>query len=179
MHFTFTETELPGVFIIDTKQFEDDRGFFIEAFKKSDFQRHIRKEFVQSNHSFSKKGVIRGLHYQDPFPQGKLLRVPIGRIIDVAVDIRKVIEGELNPNYLKYVQVELSGENHRMLWIPEGFAHGFETLEDTHLLYMCTNEYHKEGDSGVRYDDPAIGINWQTKDPIVSDKDKNLGLIKL
>ena len=132
-------------------------------------------DFVQDNHSLSKKNVIRGLHYQyNPKAQGKLIRVLKGAVIDIAVDIRKS-----SATFLKYFSMELSGENNKMLFIPPGFAHGFIALtNDTHLIYKCTEEYDPATDAGIRWNDPDIGIKWPVEDPIVSKKDNILPFIK-
>ena len=157
MPFEFKKLEIPDVILIIPKVFEDDRGFFMETFKISDFKAYgISYEFVQDNHSKSKKGVLRGLHYQlYPKAQGKLVRCIRGRIWDVAVDIRKG-----SPWYGKWVAVELSEENKLMLWIPPGFAHGFVALEDAEIIYKCTAEYAPELDRGIIWNDPELAINW-------------------
>ncbi|MCX7914413.1 MAG: dTDP-4-dehydrorhamnose 3,5-epimerase, partial [Thermodesulfovibrionales bacterium] len=161
--------------LIKPKVFEDERGFFLEFFKYSDFSKAgINYSFVQDNHSKSKKGVLRGLHYQlKPKAQGKLIRCIRGKIWDVAVDIRKG-----SPTYLKWVAVELSEENKLMLWIPPGFAHGFVALEDSEIIYKCTAEYDPALDKGIIWNDPEIGIKWPIKNPILSKKDALLPTIK-
>lgn len=164
------KTDIPGLLIIEPDVFADERGFFIVAYNKNHYREAgITEEFLQDNLSSSKKNVVRGLHYQaPPFDQGKLVSVTRGRVLDVAVDIRFG-----SPTYGQHVSVELSAENHRQFWIPAGFAHGFVALEDdTVFAYKCTNAYSKEHDRGVRWNDPAIGIEWGVTDPIVSAKDE-------
>ena len=164
------KTDISGLLVIEPQTFADERGFFVETYSRERYREAgIAGEFVQDNLSVSKKGVIRGLHYQaPPFAQGKLVSVPRGRVLDVAVDIRTG-----SPTFGQFVSVELSAENHKQFWIPAGFAHGFVTLEDdTIFMYKCTNVYSKEHDRGVRWNDPAIGIEWGVTDPIVSAKDE-------
>jgi dTDP-4-dehydrorhamnose 3,5-epimerase len=176
MPFTFDNTDLPGVIRITPKVFRDARGFFLESYKESEFSaKGITEKFVQDNHSFSTRGVLRGLHFQkNPKAQGKLVRVIQGAIWDVAVDIRSH-----SATYLKWMACELNDSNHHMLYIPTGFAHGFLTLsDDAHVIYKCTAEYDPACDSGIRYDDPEIGISWPLNNVIVSDKDKILPYIK-
>lgn len=163
-------TEITGLLILEPVAFADERGFFMETYNRDRYREAgIEAEFVQDNFSSSKKGVVRGLHYQaPPMAQGKLVFVVRGRVLDVAVDIRAG-----SPTYGKHVAVELSAENHKQFWIPAGFAHGFVALEDDTLFaYKCTAPYSKEHDRGVLWSDPAIGINWSVDDPIVSEKDK-------
>lgn len=174
----FSRTSLPGVVLITPKVHGDDRGFFLESYKKSVFiANEIDEEFVQDNHSRSVYGVLRGLHYQlNPKAQGKLVRCVSGQIFDVAVDI---IHG--SPSYGKWVGYELSAANKSILYIPPGFAHGFLTLSDTaELIYKTTNEYSKEYDRGIMYNDPAIGIKWPelSSEMILSGKDLVLPLLK-
>ncbi|MDY6935025.1 MAG: dTDP-4-dehydrorhamnose 3,5-epimerase [Spirochaetota bacterium] len=176
MPFNFTTLEIEGLILVEARVFSDERGFFLESYKESDFiSNGITHDFVQDNHSLSKKGVIRGLHYQlNPKAQGKLVRVMTGAVWDVAVDIRKD-----SATFLKWLGVELSGENNKMLYIPPGFAHGFIALTDNvHLTYKCTEEYDLILDTGIRWDDPDIGIRWPLKEVIVSEKDKQLPLFK-
>ncbi|WP_457567464.1 dTDP-4-dehydrorhamnose 3,5-epimerase [Desulfurobacterium sp.] len=173
MPFEFLKTEIPGVVIVKPRVFGDERGFFMETYKKSDFVRAgINVEFVQDNHSKSRKGVLRGLHYQArPKMQGKLVRCVRGRIFDVAVDIRKE-----SPTFGRWIGVELSEENRLMLWIPEGFAHGFLTLsEEAEIIYKVSGaEYSPEHDRSIRWNDPKIGIRWPVDgEPLLSEKDKN------
>ncbi len=154
-----TPTRLPEVLLLDPKVFGDDRGFFTESFNQRVFDTALGRPtcFVQDNHSRSARGVLRGLHYQlPPHPQGKLVRVSQGAAFDVAVDIRKG-----SPTFGQWVGAELSAANQRQMWIPEGFAHGFLALEDdTHFLYKTTDFYAKDCERAVRWDDPAIGIEW-------------------
>ncbi|MCU0846295.1 MAG: dTDP-4-dehydrorhamnose 3,5-epimerase [Spirochaetes bacterium] len=176
MPFTSKNLEIKDVILIEPRVFPDGRGFFLESYKSSDFKKiGIPEPFVQDNHSLSVKGVLRGLHYQlPPKAQGKLVRVIKGAVIDVAVDIRKN-----SPTFKKWVAEELSEENHRMLYIPPGFAHGFAALtDDVHLLYKCTEEYSPECDRGIRWDDPEISVDWKIGKPIVSEKDEVLPLLK-
>lgn len=164
------KTDIPGLLIVELDAFADERGFFMEMYSRDRYhEAGITEEFIQDNLSQSKRGVLRGLHYQaPPFAQGKLVSVSRGRVLDVAVDIRFG-----SPTFGKYVAALLSAENHRQFWIPAGFAHGFVALEDdTVFSYKCTNTYSKEHDRGIRYDDPAIGIKWGVDDPIVSEKDQ-------
>ena len=162
--------ELPDVVVIEPKAFGDDRGWFMETYKQSDFEANgIRVAFSQDNHSRSSvKHVIRGLHYQkDPAAQGKLVRCVLGTIYDVAVDIRRG-----SPTYGRWVAAELSAENKKLLWVPPGFAHGFCTLTDvSEVVYKTTSEYSAPNDRGVRWDDPALGVQWPTTNPVLSPKD--------
>ncbi|WP_313667697.1 dTDP-4-dehydrorhamnose 3,5-epimerase [Atlantibacter sp.] len=166
-------TEIPDVLIFEPKVFGDSRGFFFESFNKKIFDEAVNRnvEFVQDNHSLSAKGVLRGLHYQiEPFAQGKLVRCIEGEVFDVAVDIR-----DGSPTYGKWVGVVLSADNHRQLWIPEGFAHGFLTLsEQAQFVYKTTNYYHPQSDRGIIWNDPDINIQWPSIDvPVnLSEKDK-------
>lgn len=152
-----TETTLPGVKLIEPKVFGDERGFFLESWNKRSFaDAGLDLDFVQDNHSRSARGVLRGLHYQLQNPQGKLVRVTAGAVFDVAVDVRRS-----SPHFGKWVGYELSDANKRMLWVPPGFAHGFLVLSDTaDFLYKCSQLYDGSDDRGVRWDDPAIGIDW-------------------
>lgn len=171
MPFEFEEQRIKDIVLIKPKVFGDNRGFFMETYKKSDFCANgIDIEFNQDNHSKSTKGVLRGLHYQKaPFGQTKLVRCVKGRIYDVAVDIRKK-----SPTFGKYVKVELSEENKYMLYIPEGFAHGFVTLSDeAELIYKASGEYNPEAEGGVLWSDEDINIDWRIDfEPILSAKDK-------
>ncbi|OMH40759.1 dTDP-4-dehydrorhamnose 3,5-epimerase [Desulfurobacterium indicum] len=178
MPFEFLKTELPEVVLVKPRVFGDNRGFFMEIYKKSDFvEAGIDVEFVQDNHSRSIKGVLRGLHYQaKPRMQGKLVRCIRGKIFDVAVDIRKG-----SPTFGKWIGFELSEENKFMLWIPEGFAHGFLTLsEEAEIVYKVSgSEYSPEHDRNIRWNDPDIGIKWPIQgNPILSEKDKNAPFLK-
>ena len=170
-NFTFTETEIKGVYIIDTKVFGDDRGYFTETYKKTDFDdAGLRYEFVQDNQSRSKKGVLRGLHFQVKHPQAKLVRVLEGEVFDVAVDMRRD-----SPTFGKWVGVILSDKNKRQFMIPRGFAHGFLVLSDTAVFaYRCDEFYHPEDEGGILWNDPALGITWPTDGAvIINEKDKN------
>lgn len=162
--------EIEGLLIITPKVFKDDRGEFMESFNKQKFDEAVGREvdFVQDNQSVSKKGVLRGLHFQTPpFAQGKLVRVIKGAVIDIAVDIRKE-----SPTYGDYVAVELSAENKEQFWIPEGFAHGFVALEDeTTFLYKCTNYYAPQCEGTILWNDPILNIDWGIDNPIISEKD--------
>ncbi len=151
------ETALPGVLIIEPRVFGDARGFFLESWNQQSFANAgLSMAFVQDNHSRSARGVLRGLHYQLENPQGKLVRVTQGAVFDVAVDIRRS-----SPYFGKWVGVEISADNHRMLWIPPGFAHGFVVLSETaDFLYKCTSLYHPASDRSLRWNDPDIGIAW-------------------
>ncbi len=169
----FIRSAIPDVVIIEPKVFGDDRGYFVETFRKDKLEKFLgySLKFCQDNESKSKKGVLRGLHYQlPPFAQTKLVRVIKGKVLDVAVDIRKG-----SPTFGKYVVAELSGENKRQLLIPRGFAHGFLVLEDdTVFAYKVDNYYAFDYDRGIAYNDSSIGINWQLNENelILSDKDK-------
>ncbi len=174
----FIPTVIPEVVIIEPKVFTDERGYFMESFRKDLFEENVRKiNFVQDNESKSTRGVLRGLHYQlPPFAQSKLVRVIKGKVLDVAVDIRKG-----SPTFGKYVAVELSEENKRELFIPRGFAHGFLVLSDEAIFaYKVDNYYAPEYDRSICFDDPTIGIEWNfPKDKIViSQKDKNASYLK-
>jgi dTDP-4-dehydrorhamnose 3,5-epimerase len=164
------ETPLPGVLLIEPRVFGDARGFFLESWNRRTFaEAGLDMDFVQDNHSRSSRGVLRGLHYQLHNPQGKLVRVTQGAVFDVAVDIRRA-----SPHFGRWVGYELSADNHRMLWIPPGFAHGFLVLSDTaDFLYKCTSLYDPPSDRGIRWDDPAIGIDWPDMGgaPLLSAKD--------
>ncbi len=169
MPFTFEKTDLPGVILITPRVFEDERGFFLESYKRSDFVAvGITEEFRQDNHSRSAKGVIRGLHYQtNPAAQGKLVRAVAGTIFDVAVDIRKGAE-----SFGKWYGVELSAANRKMLYVPVGFAHGFAALSDgAEITYKTTNEYSADNDAGIMWNDPDIAVAWPVTDPLISEKD--------
>ncbi|MDC7220360.1 MAG: dTDP-4-dehydrorhamnose 3,5-epimerase [Spirochaetales bacterium] len=174
MPFTFHKVDsIEGPVIVEPAVFADSRGYFLESFRKDQFaQNGIAEDFLQDNHSLSSKGTLRGLHFQtDPAAQGKLVSVITGAVWDVAVDLRKG-----SPTFGKWFGVELSGENHRMFYIPPGFAHGFLTLEDnTHFVYKCTAYYSPEHDGGIRWNDPDLAIDWPGNvEPLVSDKDGTL-----
>ena len=164
------ETALPGVLIIEPRVFGDARGFFMETWNVGSFAAAgLDLTFMQDNHSRSQKGVLRGLHFQNPGPQGKLVRVTNGAVFDAAVDLRAS-----SPTFGKWVGVELSAANKRMLWVPEGFAHGFLTLEpDTDFLYKCTAPYAPQSEHTLAWDDRAVGIEWPklSMAPIISEKD--------
>lgn len=170
------ETAIPGPLIIEPRVFGDARGFFMETWNAAAFgAAGLDLNFVQDNHSRSQKGVLRGLHFQNPGPQGKLVRVTSGAVFDVAVDLRKSSD-----HFGQWVGVELSAENQRMFWVPEGFAHGFLTLEDdTDFLYKCTAPYAPQSEHTLAWDDPAVGIEWPIAglEPLISGKDaKGLAL---
>ncbi len=164
------ETDIEGLLIIEPRVFGDDRGFFLETWNEAAFAKAgLDLSFVQDNHSRSQKGVLRGLHFQNPGPQGKLVRVTNGAVFDVAVDLR-----EGSQTFGKWAGVELSSENKRMFWVPEGFAHGFLTLaDDTDFLYKCTAPYAPGSEHTLAWDDPSVGIDWPVADldPIISEKD--------
>jgi len=165
------ETKLPGLLIIDPLVFGDERGYFFESFNQKIFEAAgLETSFVQDNESKSTKGVLRGLHFQEPpYDQGKLVRVVSGAVMDVSVDIRKD-----SPTYGMWEALELSAQNKRMLWIPPGFAHGFVTLEDeTIFFYKCTRLYDRESENSIIWNDPDLGIEWGIDDPIVSEKDQH------
>lgn len=167
-----TRFNIEGPVLIQPRIFEDERGYFFESYNESAFiTAGINARFVQDNQSCSHKNVLRGLHFQNPpFAQGKLVRVVRGRVLDVAVDIRKD-----SPTFGEHLIVELSGENQSMFWIPEGFAHGFISLEDdTLFLYKCTQVYNKASEGGILWNDPDLKINWSVNAPIVSSKDQEL-----
>ena len=171
--FTFTKTEIEGVLIIEPRVFGDGRGYFMETYNKADFHKAgITCDFVQDNQSKSKRGVLRGLHFQKQYPQAKLVRVIKGEVYDVAVDLRKD-----SPTYGKYVGVILSEENKNMFFIPKGFAHGFLVLsEGAEFTYKCDDFYHPEDEGGIRWDDPGIGIQWPKIDIgyFISEKDEKI-----
>ncbi|KPA92311.1 dTDP-4-dehydrorhamnose 3,5-epimerase [Pseudomonas asplenii] len=167
-----TATRLPGVVILEPKVFGDERGYFYESFNARAFQEAtgLNPNFVQDNHSRSQKGVLRGLHYQMQNTQGKLVRVIAGEVLDVAVDIRRS-----SAHFGQWVGVRLSGENHRQLWVPEGFAHGFVVLSDyAEFLYKTTDYYTPSAERTIRWDDPTLAIDWEFEGvPQLSAKDQN------
>ena len=167
----FKESKLKGLFIIEPTIFKDDRGYFFESFNKKKFELNtvISVNFVQDNESKSQKNVLRGLHFQNtPFAQGKLVRVIQGSVLDVAVDLRKN-----SKTYGHHIKEIISAENKRMMYIPEGFAHGFLTLENNTIFsYKCTNYYHKDSEDCILYNDPVLNIDWNIESPILSEKDK-------
>lgn len=169
-NFTFKETSIKDVFVIETKKFGDNRGYFMETYKKQDFDNAgLKYDFVQDNQSKSKKGVLRGLHFQKTFPQAKLVRCLEGEVFDVCVDLRKNSE-----TYGKWEGVVLSGEKGNQFMIPRGFAHGFLVLSDTATFcYKCDEIYHPEDEGGIAYNDPDVNINWNFDGEILlSEKDK-------
>ena len=163
------KTDIEGLIIIEPKIFEDERGYFFESFRKSMFE-EINPEikFVQENESKSAKNVLRGLHYQiSPYTQGKLVQVIVGKVWDIAVDLRKD-----SPTFGKWLGIQLSDKNKLQMYIPEGFAHGFLTLEDdTIFQYKCTNYYNKESERNIRWNDSDLNIDWRIENPIVSERD--------
>lgn len=170
-NFTFHPTEIPGVYIIDVKTYGDRRGYFMETYKESDFREAgLNYTFVQDNQSASRKGVLRGLHFQKQHPQAKLVRVLRGEVFDVAVDLRAG-----SATYGKWVGALLSGENHRQLMIPRGFAHGFVVVsERAEFAYKCDDFYHPEDEGGIMWNDPAIGIEWpDVGEILLSEKDQH------
>ena len=172
MPFTFEATDLPGVVLIKPRIFQDGRGFFLETYKKSIFTAAgIDVDFVQDNHSYSSRGILRGIHFQStPHAQGKLVRVLNGNVWDLAVDLRSD-----SPTFKRWIGVELGSEEGTMLYIPPGFGHAFVVLSKTaHFLYKCSAEYAPAADGGVRWNDPDLAIAWPLSEPIVSDKDASL-----
>ena len=172
------ETALEGVWIIEPQVFGDRRGYFMETWSTRNFEElGLHYDFVQDNQSYSaQKGILRGIHFQNsPMSQAKLVRVTRGAVMDVAVDLRRG-----SPTYLKWVTVELSAENKRMLMIPRGFGHGFRTLtEDVEFCYKVDNLYSRECDRGIRFDDPSIGVDWgEVREELLSAKDMNAPLLK-
>ena len=163
-----TETDLPGVLLIEPKVFADARGSFFESFNRAAFvEAGLRLDFVQGNVSESRRGVLRGLHYQWPNPQGKLVSVLEGEVYDVAVDIRRG-----SPRFGRWTAAILSAANHRQMWIPEGFAHGFVALSDRAVFaYQCTALYDRAADAGLRWNDAALAIDWPVAQPLLSEKD--------
>ncbi len=164
----FLPTSLPGVLLIEPEVFGDDRGFFMETYRMDAFRAAgISAPFVQDNHSRSARGVLRGLHYQEPNTQGKLVRCTRGAIFDVAVDIRRG-----SPTFSKWFGIELSDANKLMLWVPPGFAHGFCAMEEgSDLVYKCTTLYDPPSDRAILWNDPEIGIEWPIEVPVLSGKD--------
>lgn len=166
-----TATTIDGVFVVEPKVFGDDRGFFMESWNRRTFaELGLDLEFVQDNHSRSARGVLRGLHYQNPDPQGKLVRVVSGAVFDVAVDLRKS-----SSTFGKWFGIELNASNRRMLWMPQGIAHGFLSLADgTDFIYKCVGYYNAEHEHSLLWNDPAVGIEWPLDgiDPILSAKDR-------
>jgi len=170
--FTFTPLSIPDVILVEPKLFEDSRGYFVETYNQKDFEEAgIKENFVQDNFSFSKKGVIRGLHFsKSPHETVKLVRCISGEILDVAVDVRPN-----SPTFGKWVSEILSSDNRKMLFIPKGFAHGFCALSDTvEIVYKVNDYYFPESEQGIIYNDKDLAINWPISNPILSDKDKIL-----
>lgn len=170
MPTTWPDQTLPGILVLEPKLFRDDRGYFTElSTQRWLAEVGITDAFVQDNLSWSRQGVVRGLHFQvPPHAQAKLVTVISGKVLDVAVDIRSH-----SPTYGQVFSIELSADLHRMVYIPAGFAHGFSVLspEGAHFLYKCSTFYHKDSEQGLRYDDPSLGIDWQVEHPIVSPRD--------
>jgi len=168
----FTATKIPDVVVIEPKVFGDERGFFMETFRSSLFTKQCaNREFVQENHSLSRKGILRGLHYQIKQPQGKLVRVVSGTVFDVAVDLRKS-----SPTFGQWVGEVLSSDNKKQLWVPEGFAHGFFVMSDqAEFVYKCTDYWAPEFERSLVWNDKKIGIDWPLGGvvPLLSDKDAN------
>ena len=176
MPFKFIRTSIPEVVVVNPRIFPDGRGFFSETYKSTDFEAFgIPHDVKQTNHAKSTKGVLRGLHYQAaPHAQAKLVQAIVGEIFDVAVDVRKG-----SPTYGQWVGEALSEENKKMLFIPEGFLHGYCVLsEEAHVIYSCNDVFAPEADGGVLWNDPEINIKWPVDNPVVSDKDKELPLLK-
>jgi len=177
MPFSFETLEIPGVILVKARSFPDDRGFFMETYKKSEFERNgIPFNFVQDNYSYSsKRAVLRGLHYQmNPHAQGKLVFPIRGRIFDVAVDIRRG-----SPTYAQWVGVELSSDDPSMLYVPAGFAHGFQVLsEEADVTYRVTDEYAPEVDRGIIWNDPDLAVEWPLANPSLSPKDEIMPRLK-
>jgi dTDP-4-dehydrorhamnose 3,5-epimerase len=169
------ETPLPGALIIEPQVFGDTRGFFYESYNKASYREAgINADFIQSNVSRSARGVLRGLHYQWPNPQGKLVSVLEGEVYDVAVDIRHG-----SPTFGRSFGVMLSAENHRHFWVPEGFAHGFCVLSEfATFTYQCTALYDRAADAGIRWNDADLGIDWPLSEPLLSDKDSRAPMLK-
>jgi dTDP-4-dehydrorhamnose 3,5-epimerase len=172
MPYTVERTSLPGVLVLQPRFFEDARGFFFESFNQRDFETAtgVTRTFVQDNHSKSTKGVLRGLHYQIQRPQGKLVRVTLGEVFDVAVDLRRA-----SPHFGKWIGNALSATNRTQLWIPEGFAHGFYVRSETaEFLYKTTDYWSPEYERCLRWDDPTVGIEWSLEGtPVLAEKDCN------
>ncbi|MBC8216374.1 MAG: dTDP-4-dehydrorhamnose 3,5-epimerase [Candidatus Marinimicrobia bacterium] len=169
------ETSIEGVVIVYPKVHKDARGYFFENYREDVYRQFgLPTKFVQDNQAFSHKNSLRGLHYQLKHPQGKLVRVTQGAVYDVAVDIRKG-----SPTYKQYIGATLSDENHKMMYIPEGFAHGYLVLSETAIFqYKCTDIFHPEDEYGLKWNDSAIGIDWEIAEPVLSEKDSNLPLLK-
>lgn len=176
MPFRFHRLDIPDIILIEPVVFSDERGFFLEFYKRSDFLKAgITEEFVQDNHSCSQRGVLRGLHFQkEPEAQGKLLRCIKGEIFDVAVDIRRD-----SPTFGRWVSVILSEENKRMLYIPPGFAHGFQVISDmAEIIYKTTREYSPSHEAGIIWNDSELNIDWPIKEPLLSVRDRQWPMLK-
>lgn len=171
----FRETKIKGLIEITPRVFHDERGYFFETFSDRLFKSNVANvNFVQDNQSYSTKGVLRGLHLQKPpFSQGKLVRVISGSVIDVAVDIRPG-----SPTFGQYESFLLTAEKQNMVYVPEGFAHGFATIEDAIFTYKCTNYYDKASESGIIFNDPELNIDWVIQNPVVSERDLELPALK-
>ena len=170
MGFRRIDTAIEGLVILEPDVFGDHRGYFKETYSEAAFKAiGLGMHFMQDNLSFSSRGILRGLHFQaDPFAQGKLVSVVEGEVLDVAVDIRIG-----SPTYGQHVAVHLSGSNHRMFYVPPGFAHGFQVVSETcYFAYKCTNLYDRPSEGGLMWNDPALGIHWPVADPVISEKDK-------
>lgn len=168
------QTGLPGCVVVEPRVLDDERGFFYEAFNHESLREHgLQPTFVQGNVSSSTRGVLRGLHYQWPRPQGKYISAVAGEVWDVAVDIRRG-----SPHFGRWTAVVLSEHNRRQLWVPEGFAHGFVALSDVAVLsYLCTATYDRNADAAIRWDDPQLAIDWPVAAPVLSAKDASAPLI--
>lgn len=168
-------TDIPGVIVIKPKVFRDERGFFLESYNRKVFaEAGIPDGFVQDNHSKSSRGVVRGLHFQVRYPQGKLVRALQGKVLDVVADIRRE-----SPTYGKWISVELNDEQLNQIWVPPGLAHGFSVISETaEIAYKTTDYYHPEDESGIRWNDPDLNIDWGIDDPILSEKDQKLPLLR-
>jgi len=175
MPFEFKKLEIPGAILINPKVFKDERGFFLEVYEKSAFEKFGIKEMVQVNHSKSKHNTLRGLHFQrEPFSQAKIVRCIKGQILDVAVDLRKK-----SSYFGRYLAIELTEENKKMLYIPRGFAHGFLVLSDfAEVMYMVDNVYAPDYESGLLWNDPDVNIQWPNNNPILSQKDQKLPTLR-
>jgi len=174
------KTSIEGLIELFPDIYRDDRGYFLETYHQEKLSSlGVPHQFLQANQSYSRKGVLRGLHFQNPpYAQGKLVRVVLGKVLDVAVDLRPG-----SPTYGEHKKFLLEGERSNMVYVPEGFAHGFVTLEDAYFTYQCTNVYHKASESGILWNDPDLHIDWELEkygieQPIVSDKDLALPLFK-
>ncbi|MDM8565127.1 dTDP-4-dehydrorhamnose 3,5-epimerase [Candidatus Halobeggiatoa sp. HSG11] len=170
-----TKTKIAGVLIIEPQVFGDERGFFLETFNAKRYAENgIAESFVQDNHSYSAKGVLRGLHFQNQYPQGKLVTVTQGAVFDVAVDIRRD-----SPTYGQWVGITLTADKHTQFYVPPGLAHGFCVISaNASFHYKCTEYYHPEDEGCIRWNDPDINIDWPVAEPTLSDKDAKAGYLK-